>query len=317
MKTSPTSVPGRGHTAVRRIALALLCLSGAAGADERARQASLEPVLEAYVQATYSRDPARTYPLLAAGDRAVKSRADHARETGAFAGPALRIARALARRIRLENLVTEVEHRRAQVSFEAVLPNANAAILEPLTGAFEPARLASLTPAEVDARVAGIERLARAGELPMLRTGVQVLELVHEDGTWRVFRNWAGAVEVRFEAVTSHALGWEFEPVRRRVLARPGETVRMAYRARNAGTRETTGKARHVIGPQRHQRHLEIVGCFCFLEQTLAPGEEVELPLSFRIDYDAPDEVDAYVVRYEFYPAAQFPGAAFATRPGG
>ena len=73
---------------------------------------------------------------------------------------------------------------------------------------------------------------------------------------------------------------------------------------------ESSGKARHVIGPPRHADYLEIVACFCFLEQTLAPGQEEVMPLVFRVDFDAPEAVQSFDVHYQFFPLHAFPAGS-------
>jgi len=90
------------------------------------------------------------------------------------------------------------------------------------------------------------------------------------------------------------------------VRAVPGETLRTSYRVKNLTDREITGKARHIIVPPA-ESYLDIVQCFCFLQQTLEPGEEELLPVIFRVDYEVPDDVQQMKVRYEFYPADKFP----------
>ena len=47
--------------------------------------------------------------------------------------------------------------------------------------------------------------------------------------------------------------------------------------------------------------------CFCFTEQTLAPGESADLPVSFFVDPDILDDADAenvgeITLSYTFYP---------------
>jgi len=54
-------------------------------------------------------------------------------------------------------------------------------------------------------------------------------------------------------------------------------------------------------------KYLEIVQCFCFIQQTLAPGEEKEFPLVFRVNWNAPEELKELRVSYEFYPIDKFP----------
>lgn len=267
-------------------------------------------VLKAYLQAMYARDADAAYALVSRADKQEKSLSDYRSETGNFNGTALAIARALAREITLSNVTSDVDGERARISFDARIPDANHPDLDVIAEKFDRSRLNSLSEQEVDLRLAGLRQMVADNKLPAMRSLGESWELVREDGTWRVFLNWADAIEVRFDAVVIGDLGWEFEPVRKRVLVQPGETVEMAYRVRNTGNSETVGKARHVVGPVGDAGFMEIVSCFCFLEQALKPGEETELPLVFRVDFAAPETLRQLDVRYEFFPRAEFPEGA-------
>jgi cytochrome c oxidase assembly protein subunit 11 len=91
------------------------------------------------------------------------------------------------------------------------------------------------------------------------------------------------------------------------VLAKPGETLQTVYRAKNLSDQPVVAKARHVDRPEEYLAFLSIVQCFCFIQQTLQPGEEAELPLVFRVEWDVPLEVRDFYVHYEFYPIESFP----------
>ena len=175
---------------------------------------------------------------------------------------------------------------------------------------FDERALAKVPPAERRARADELRRLDSEGRLPILRNESEEWHLVSEAGVWRVHLNWANAVEIVLDAVTKGDLPWEFFPLQPRILARPGETVETMYRVRNRVDREITGKARHFIGPANGAKHLEVVACFCFLEQTLAPGATADLPLTIRVDYDVPDDARRLTLRYEFFPQADFPKEA-------
>ncbi len=268
----------------------------------------IEAALKDYVRAVYSRDAAAAYALLSAADQGIKTLDDYALEIGAFDGPALLVAHALADEITFDEIDIRSSDDIVDVTVDVTLPNANDPVLRDLMRGFDADRLGELTPAELDALTAEIRAMASDDRLPVLRSDGEVWSLVREDDQWRLFENWADAVEVTFEAVTFHDLPVEFEPLRKRVMAVHGETIQMAYRAKNIGDEEITAKARHIIGPDDDATYLDIIACFCFLEETLAPGEETELGLIFRVDFDAPDDVTAFNVRYEFYPAERFPG---------
>jgi cytochrome c oxidase assembly protein subunit 11 len=59
-----------------------------------------------------------------------------------------------------------------------------------------------------------------------------------------------------------------------------------------------------VIRPT--EAHFEVIQCFCFIQQTLEPGEEMELPLLFRVNEDISPDIHTIDVHYEFYPLEHF-----------
>lgn len=274
------------------------------------QDASPPAILQDYLRAMYARDAAAAYALVSKADRREKTLEEYQSETGRYAGTALSLARTLSEAIRFERVAVDIDGNTAIVTFDAALPNANAPVLEPIVHGFDREHLARLKPSAVTSRQAAIRKMAADGHLPMLTSKGETWDLVKDENGWRVHLNWAEAVDVRFRSVVVGELGWEFTPLRKRVLAKPGETIEMAYRVRNVGAVETTGKARHVIGPKKQAAHMEIISCFCFLEQTLAPGEVVDMPLVFRIGFDAPDDLPAFDVLYEFYTLKGFPEGA-------
>lgn len=291
-------------------AVVVLLLSAHWQSAVAVQDASPPAILQDYLRAMYARDAVAAYALVSKADRQEKSLEEYQSETGRYAGAALTLARTLSEAIRFERMTVQIDGDTATVTFDASLPNANAAALEPIVHSFDRERLSRLEASAVALRQTAIRKLAKEGRLPMLTSQGETWELVKDINGWRVHLNWAEAVEVRFRSIIIGKLGWEFKPLRNRVLAKPGETIEMAYRVRNIVTHETTGKARHVIGPKTQAAHMEIISCFCFLEQTLAPGETVDMPLVFRIGFDAPEDLPAFDVLYEFYVLGEFPEGA-------
>lgn len=288
------------------ILLVALLLPVSAGGERRSAGSPPDAVT-AFLREVYARDYGRAYAWIASEDRALKTREEYVREQGAFTGAALELARVLASLIRFENARTSIDGDRATVTFRVILPDANAPAVDALLLEFDEARLAALSPRERRKIASLLREMARTGELPVVVGENERWELVREGGGWRVWLNWAGARLVRFEAATKEGLPWVFEPVQPVVRAKPGETLRTSYRVKNLSDREITGKARHVLTPPEETGHVEIVTCFCFLQQTLEPGEEELLPVVFRVSYEIPDEVTDLRVRYEFYPLDKFP----------
>ncbi|MFQ5839365.1 MAG: cytochrome c oxidase assembly protein [Candidatus Methylomirabilales bacterium] len=121
----------------------------------------------------------------------------------------------------------------------------------------------------------------------------------------------AEPLRIVFEAEVKDGLPWKFWPVQNVVLIKPGETLQAVYRARNLSDKPVTAKAIHIDEPKDlAEKYLEIIQCFCFIQTTLDPGEEKELPLTFRVKWDVPPEVKNFAVQYQFFPIESFPSQA-------
>lgn len=91
-------------------------------------------------------------------------------------------------------------------------------------------------------------------------------------------------VTVRFNANTQPNLPWRFEPAQPSVQLHVGEEGLGFYRARNLSGTPVTGVATYNVTPEVVGKYFHKTACFCFDEQTLAPGQEVDMPLSFWVD---------------------------------
>ena len=117
----------------------------------------------------------------------------------------------------------------------------------------------------------------------------------------------AGEVGVRFDANIDPKLPWRFEPIERTVRIAPGARTQVAYRATNLTGRATTGQAMFNVTPVKAGQYFSKIECFCFTEQTLKPGESVDMPVIFfvdpkiRIDPSTRD-IDEITLSYTFYP---------------
>jgi hypothetical protein len=281
--------------------------------SEAARAAAPEEVVQTYLTAVYAREYGAAYDRISLEDRKVKTKEEYLRENGAFSGAPLELARTLASLVRFENTKIAFTGDRATVTGKVIYPNANDPAIQDLFLEFDEERLADLSPAERAARVDQLRQMARSGRLPVIVGEHEQWELIREDGSWRVFLNWAGAVIVRFEGITQAGLPWDFTPVQPMVRAKPGETLQTFYWVKNLADRRITGKARHIMDPPEQTRYLEIVTAFCFLQQTLNPAEGQELPVVFRVNPEIPESIREIRVRYEFYPLDRFPSSSGPT----
>ncbi len=94
----------------------------------------------------------------------------------------------------------------------------------------------------------------------------------------------APLVTVRFNADTARGMPWEFRPMRREVTARVGEQVTVFYEAFNPTGRAVSGASTYNVTPQKVGEYFAKIDCFCFVEQVLAPGQSVAMPVTFFVD---------------------------------
>ena len=111
---------------------------------------------------------------------------------------------------------------------------------------------------------------------------------------------------VRFDANTS-GVPWQFQPVQRDVNIRIGETVRIAYKAKNISQRTVKASATFNVVPEMAGAYFNKVECFCFTETELKPGESIDMPVVFYVDPDIVDvpelkAMTAITLSYTFFP---------------
>jgi len=91
-------------------------------------------------------------------------------------------------------------------------------------------------------------------------------------------------IKVRFNADVDPALPWSFRPAQREVEVRLGEQNLAYFHARNRSDRAIVGQAVYNVTPFKAGSYFDKIACFCFDEQVLQPGEEVDMPVSFFVD---------------------------------
>ena len=114
-------------------------------------------------------------------------------------------------------------------------------------------------------------------------------------------------VKVRFDANINRDLNWRFEAVDAPLTLNPGEEVVINYRATNLGDGPSTGTSTYNVTPVKAGPHFMKIDCFCFIEQTLQPGESVLMPVRFYIDPEIvadsnANDVDEIILSYTFFP---------------
>lgn len=104
-------------------------------------------------------------------------------------------------------------------------------------------------------------------------------------------------VRVRFDANVDPDMGWTFRPLQHDMVLKIGENAIAFYEAINTTDEPITGTASYNVAPDVAGYYFNKIQCFCFTEQTLLPGERIEMPVSFFVDAGIVDDRDAGRVR--------------------
>lgn len=113
-------------------------------------------------------------------------------------------------------------------------------------------------------------------------------------------------IKIKFDASKERGFAWEFTPVARNMEIRIGETGLAFYEAYNPTDRPIAGQASYNVTPYTAGGFFSKIDCFCFEEQVLAPGERVQMPVTFFVDPEIVTDRDGKYVHtitlsYTFY----------------
>lgn len=134
-------------------------------------------------------------------------------------------------------------------------------------------------------------------------TGFGGTPLVNEEGADQVLDD---VVTIRFDASKEKDMPWSFTPVVRQMDIRIGETGLAFYEAHNPTDRPIAGTATYNVTPYAAGGYFTKIDCFCFEMQVLAPGETVQMPVTFYVDPEIVEDhegkyVHTITLSYTFY----------------
>ncbi|KQU94036.1 cytochrome C oxidase assembly protein [Devosia sp. Root413D1] len=115
----------------------------------------------------------------------------------------------------------------------------------------------------------------------------------------------AREMTVRFDSNVEGALPWTVTAAKP-VTDKIGNVETVVFTAHNLSDKPVTGQAIFNVTPEQTGMYFNKIECFCFTEQTLQPGETVEMPIVFFVDPDIAENRDLDTIRditlsYTFY----------------
>ena len=113
-------------------------------------------------------------------------------------------------------------------------------------------------------------------------------------------------ISVRFDVSLERGLAWQIKPQEREIVMNLGQTGLAFYEAFNPTDRPIAAQASFNVVPFSMGSYFNKIECFCFTEQVLMPGERIEMPVSFYVDPEMVENIEARNVKsvtlsYTFY----------------
>ncbi len=108
-------------------------------------------------------------------------------------------------------------------------------------------------------------------------------------------------VKVQFITRNAKGIPWNFEPVINEVNVHPGEMKLVSFYAKNNGQRLIVGQAVPSVSPGIAANYFHKIECFCFTQQPLAAGGDVDMSLQFYVDLALPEDISTLTLSYTLY----------------
>ena len=112
-------------------------------------------------------------------------------------------------------------------------------------------------------------------------------------------------VTVQFTSAVMPGLGWNFYPKQASITLHPGQIETVLFEAKNITSQVVVGQAVPSVSPGIASVYLKKVECFCFVNQSLKPGETKVMPLRFFVDPALPKDVSEMTLSYSFFEATK------------
>ena len=108
-------------------------------------------------------------------------------------------------------------------------------------------------------------------------------------------------VTVEFTGTVMPGLPWEMRPLTNTLDLHPGELHQAKFLVHNRSSETIVGQAVPSVSPGHAAQHFEKLDCFCFKQQTLAPGETREMPLTFIVKPEIDADIRTVTLAYAFF----------------
>lgn len=108
-------------------------------------------------------------------------------------------------------------------------------------------------------------------------------------------------ITVEFIGTVMPGLQWDMQPLTTRMDLHPGALQQAVYRVHNRSNQAIVGQAVPSVSPGLAAQYFHKLECFCFRQQTLAPGETKDMPLVFVVKPEIDTDIHTITLAYAFF----------------
>jgi len=130
-------------------------------------------------------------------------------------------------------------------------------------------------------------------------------------------------IRVNFLTNTNEGMVWKFWPEKGAVRVNPGAANTVSFFVKNTTDKVMVGQAIPSVVPGSAAEFFHKTECFCFEQQVLQPGEEMEMPMRFIVGHELPKNIRSINLSYALFDVtdsvtvAQVNPASMAPAAGG
>jgi cytochrome c oxidase assembly protein subunit 11 len=111
----------------------------------------------------------------------------------------------------------------------------------------------------------------------------------------------ARTVRIEFVTTVNEYAPWSFTADVDSMEVHPGKMYFATFSATNRADSEMTGQAVPSIAPLAANEHFKKIECFCFEQQELIAGGELEMGVSFYVDAELPTDISQLTLSYTMF----------------
>tara|TARA_X000000950_G_C13576855_1_gene521881 strand:- start:115 stop:648 length:534 start_codon:yes stop_codon:yes gene_type:complete len=115
-------------------------------------------------------------------------------------------------------------------------------------------------------------------------------------------------IRVNFLTNTNEGMVWKFWPEKGAVRVNPGAANTVSFFVRNTTDKVMVGQAIPSVVPGAAAEFFHKTECFCFEQQILQPGEEMEMPMRFIVGHELPNNIRSINLSYALFDVTESVG---------